>query len=85
MKSAKEVKHILINLFCGTFGGDPDELEVWDDPNDGYIVMRKQDGWITTIPGVNVDSYLSEKKPTREDGKSSIIDAFHNFRPSSED
>jgi len=81
LRSAKEVKHIIINLFCRTFGGSPDALEVWDGANDDYMLMRKEDGWILTIPQNIVDLYLSGDKSSRENGKSLLIEAFHNFRP----
>ncbi len=85
MKSAKEIKHVLISLYCRTFGGDQDVLEVWDGSSDDFIVMRKEDGWITTISRADVDGYLSNHKPTREGGKEELIKAFHRFEESPEE
>ena len=84
MKSARDIKHILISLYCRTFGGDSDSLEVWDGPEFSFKIMRKEDGWITTIPRLHVNAYLSDEKKTREQGKSYLLDAFYNFRPPSD-
>ena len=84
MKSAKEVQHILINLYCRTFGGDHDELEVWDDHGDNYMVMRKEDGWVLKISIKIVDQYLSGDRSMRKKGKAQLIRLFHNFEPSSD-
>ena len=80
MKYAKEIEHLLINLYCKAFGGSPDELEVLDGPYDNYTLRRKEDGLITTIPRDSVDLYLSANKLSRAEGKSRIIDVFQNFK-----
>ena len=85
MKSAKEVKHLLISLYGRTFGGGLDELEVWLGTDNDYLLMRKADGWTVTIPRVHLDDYLSNDKPTREQGRASLIDAFHRFKEPSEE
>ena len=85
MKSAQEVKHILISLYRRTFGGGLDELEVWDGSGNDYLVMRKSDGWTVTIPRDQVDDYLSDDKPTREQGRAKLIDAFHGFNAPAEE
>jgi len=80
MKSAKDIKHLLIELYSRNFGGGPDELEIWKGEQDEYVVWRKDDGMITTIPKSDVDLYLSDSKPSRDQGRSRIIAAFHSFR-----
>jgi len=80
METAKDIKHLLIALYSRTFGGDPDELEIWMGEQDQYVVWRKDDGMITTIPKSDVDLYLSDSKPSRDQGRSRIIEAFHSFR-----
>ena len=85
MRSAREVKHLLINLYNREFGGDPDALEVWDGDGHSYLVMRKEDGWMMTIRGSELDSYLSDDKKRREEGRMSIIKAFYNFKESTDD
>ena len=69
MKSAKEIKHLVITLYCRTFGGSPDALEIWDGPQENYTVWRKEDGFIATIPRASVDLYLSDSRHLREEGK----------------
>ena len=85
LRPAREVKHLLINLYNREFGGDPDALEVWDGPDDSYRVMRKEDGWMMTIPANTLDSYLCDEKERREEGRMSIIKAFYNFRQPTDD
>jgi hypothetical protein len=80
----KDVKYILITLYRRVFGGESDALEVWDGPDYSYLVMRKEDGWVTTVPRAEVDAYLSDDKTMRENAKNAIIRKFHHFR-SSED
>ncbi|MFH1487683.1 MAG: hypothetical protein ABII06_02160 [Pseudomonadota bacterium] len=82
MKSEKNIKHILINLYCRVFGGESDILEVWDGPNYNYLVMRKEDGWVTTISRTDVDAYLSDDRPMRERARTAIIARFHQFKQS---
>ena len=79
MSSAKDIKHVVINLYCKMFGGSPDELEVWDGPHDDYTAWRKEDGLITVIPREAVDLLLSNDKSRRDEGRSRIIKAFHRF------
>lgn len=79
MMSAKDVKLLLIALYSRNFGGDPDELEVWVGEQDQYVVWRKEDGMITTIPASDIDLYVSDSRPSRDQGASRIIDAFHHF------
>jgi len=80
LRPAKEVKHLLINLYNREFGGDPDALEVWDSPDHTYMVMRKEDGWMMRIGVGDLDSFLSDDKKEREAGKKSIIKAFYSFK-----
>ncbi len=84
MKSAKEIKHILISLYQRTFGGGLDELEVWAGSDNDYLLMRKTDGWTVTIPRIHVDDYLSDDKKTRERGRVKLIDAFQRFKEPTE-
>ena len=80
MKPAKEIKHLIVNLYCKTFGGDPDNLEIWDGPKENYTIRRKEDGLIATIPMEYVDLYLSDNKHKRDEGKAGMIDAFQDFK-----
>ena len=85
MKREGHIKHILINLYRNSFGGESDALELWNGPNYDYLVMRKEDGWVTTIPRDEVDAYLSDDKSLRERGRRAIIERFHQFKQSEEE
>ena len=80
MKSVKARGHLLINLYCKTYGVSPNELEFWDGPNDNYTIRRKENGLIASIPRHFINLYLSDNKATRDQGRSRIIDAFQNFK-----
>ena len=82
MRYDRGVKPVLINLYRNLFGGAADVLEVWSGPDYSFLVMRKDDGWVTTVSRADVDAYLSEDKTLREKGKASIIQAFHRFKQS---
>ena len=80
MTSTKEIKHLLINLYCKKFGGSSDNFEIMDGPDDSYVFRRKEDGLITLIPKSSLSLYISNNKSLREKGLSSIIEAFQNFK-----
>ena len=80
MNSTKEIKHLLINLYCKKFGGSPVDFEIMDGPDDRYVFRRKEDGLIALIPKNSLSLYISNNKSLREKGRLSIIEAFQNFK-----
>ena len=79
MKPAKDIKYLITDLYCKTFGGSRDGLEIWDGPQENYTVWRKEDGLTTIISENSVELYLSETRSQRDEGRSLILDAFHHF------
>ena len=42
--------------------------------------MRKSDGAVTSIPGGDVNAFLSDDRQAREEARARIVDHFHGFR-----